>query len=121
MISYGQATRSNVCESIEYEGERAARIVDFLFRDAPSSESSTPHATIQLAPSVDGERIAINIERALSVESDSEATIAETLLGQMTTQLVDKCDAGMVFHAAALGWRGRAVLIPGGIGRGKQR
>jgi hypothetical protein len=112
-------TFANSTVAIEYADARAARIVDFLFRDAPTSESPTPHVTLRIAPSVDGDRIALYADETLTFESESDAVFAEYLLGQVGYHLADKSQGGLVFHSAALGWRGRAVLVPGGIGRGK--
>jgi len=112
-------TFANSSVALEYADARTARIVDFLFRDAPTSESPTPHVTLRIAPGVDGDRIALYVNEAMTFESESDAVFAEFLLGQVGYHLADKSQSGLVFHSAALGWHGRAVLIPGGIGRGK--
>src|SRR5512140_193527 len=112
-------TFANSSVAIDFEGARAARIVAFLLRDAPASESPALHVTLRIAPCVDGDGIALYTDETLTLESKSDGTFAEFLLGQVGYHLADKSEGGLVFHSAALGWRGRAVLVPGGIGRGK--
>ncbi len=112
-------TFANSAVAVEFEDARAARIVDFLFRDAPPSEPPTPHVTLRIVPSVNGDRIALYTDKAMTFESESDAMFAEFLLGQVGYHLADTSQGGTVFHSAALGWCGRAVLVPGGIGSGK--
>lgn len=105
--------------ALEYTDARAAQIADFLFRDASASDSPVPHVALRIASNIDGDRIALYVDKAKIFESESDAVFAEFLLGQVSYHLADKSEGGLVFHSAALGWRERAVLVPGGIGRGK--
>lgn len=105
--------------AVESEDARGARIIDFLFRDTPGSENPPPQATFRIVHSANEDRLALMQDGKLTIESESDAALAELLLGQMTFQFADQCGDGMIFHAAALGCNGRAILIPGGISRGK--
>ncbi len=102
--------------AIESHGARADRIVDFLFRDTLSDDDVVPHATFCLAPGADPAKLAVDRDGAMAYESDSDAELAEYLLGDVTVQLADKSRDGLVFHAGALAWNGRGVLVPGAIG-----
>jgi hypothetical protein len=105
--------------AIECEGARATNIVEFLFGDAPSDERIAPHVRFRVAPGSAAETLAIYRGDTLVYESDSDADLAEYLLGDVTVQLADKSRGGLVFHAGALAWHGRGVLVPGAIGVGK--
>jgi hypothetical protein len=45
--------------------------------------------------------------------------LAERLLGDACHELAERSQGGLLFHAAGLAWRGRGILLPGGIGAGK--
>jgi hypothetical protein len=55
----------------------------------------------------------------LLYEGDDEATLAEMLLGETGYKLADKSQGGLLFHAGALAWKGKGLLLPGSIGAGK--
>lgn len=105
--------------AIEYDSARAAAIVDFLFRDAPSDERIASHVTFRVAPGVALGTLALYRDDAAVYESDSDAELAEYLLGDVTVALADKSRGGLVFHAGALVRNGIGVLVPGAIGAGK--
>ena len=105
--------------AIESDGARADRIVDFLFRDTSSDDDVAPRVTFRLAPGADPAKLAVDRDGAMAYESDSDAELAEYLLGDVTVQLADNSRDGLVFHAGALARNGRGVLVPGAIGAGK--
>jgi hypothetical protein len=105
----------------EYEGERAARIVSFLYRHIPAGDDrdSAPHVTYRVAPGGEAGTLALYRGTDLLYEGDCEATLAETLLGETGYSLADKSWGGLLFHAGALAWKGKGLLLPGDVGAGK--
>ncbi len=105
--------------TVETEGARADRIVDFLFRDVPSDDRIAPHVMLRVAEPIRPEKLAVFRDYTSIFESESDAELAEYLLGDVTIALADKSQGGLVFHAGALVWHGHGVLVPGAIGAGK--
>jgi hypothetical protein len=105
--------------NIEYEGALAARLIDFLYSDIPGDGQAAPHVTFRLlSDDVPGQfRFYRNDE--VRYEGDSAATVAELLLGDTCFNLADRSQGGLLFHAAALAWQGRGILLPGTMGAGK--
>jgi hypothetical protein len=105
--------------AIESEGARATNIVEFLFHDAPSDASIVPQVMLRVAEAIRPEKLAVYQDYASRYESDSDADLAEYLLGEVTSKLADKSRGGLVFHAGALAYKGHGILVPGAIGAGK--
>lgn len=105
--------------AIEYSGSRPAAIVDFLFQRVPTASGVPPHVTYRIEPGSQPERLALYRDATLIYEGDSEATLAELLLGDTCHHLADKSQGGLLFHAAGLARQGQGLLLPGGIGAGK--
>ncbi len=105
----------------EYQGERAARIVDFLYRYIPGGDdhATRPHVTYRLAPGAEPNRLALYRDGKLTYEGTADAFLAETLLGETGYSLADKSRGGLLFHAGGLTWGGKGLLLPGSIGAGK--
>jgi len=105
--------------AIEYCGSRAAAIVDFLYRHVPADSHAPPRVTYRIIPGGQSERMALYRDDALIYAGDSEATLAELLLGDTCYHLAEQSGGGLLFHAAGLAWQGQGLLMPGGIGAGK--
>jgi len=107
--------------AIEHEGERAAGIVDFLYRYMPSGDdhATASHVTFRLAPGAEPDRLALYRDGKLTYEGTSDAFLAEMLLGETGYNLADKSRGGLLFHAGGLTWDGKGLLLPGSIGAGK--
>jgi hypothetical protein len=107
--------------AVEYKSDRAARVVDFLFRHLPTGNGSAtpPHATYRVAPGDGSGRLALYRDDELSHQGTSDAYLAEKLLGDVGYTLADKSRGGLLFHAGALAWSGRGLLLPGSVGAGK--
>lgn len=107
--------------AVECRGERAACIVDFLFRRVPAGEErdGAPSATFRLAPGSQAAQLALYRDGALLCAGDCDAALAERLLGEVGLHLADKSQGGLLFHAGALAWGGQGLLLPGAIGAGK--
>jgi hypothetical protein len=107
--------------AIECQGERASRIVDFLFRYVPAGEEgdSTPSVTFRLTPGSQAGQLALYRDGELLRMGDSDAALAERLLGEVGHDLAEKSQGGLLFHAGALAWNGQGLLLPGSISAGK--
>lgn len=104
--------------AVEYDHPRIAQVVEFLFGGVPASSDVPPHATFVLTGEPPG-TVAIHHDGALAHASDSEADWAEWLLGNVCHHLARQIRGGLLFHAAALAWQGRGLLLPGEMGAGK--
>jgi hypothetical protein len=52
-------------------------------------------------------------------QSDADGVLADILMGDSCHHLVDRSQGGLLFHSAALMWKGRCLILPGTIGAGK--
>jgi hypothetical protein len=105
--------------AISYSGARPARIVDFLYRHVPAGSNIPPHLTYRLIPGDEPDRLALYRDAVLIYEGDSEAALAELLLGDTCYHLAARSRGGLLFHAGGLAWEGKGLLLPGGIAAGK--
>jgi hypothetical protein len=104
--------------AVEYAGPRTAALVDFLYRHVPPGSDVEPCVTYRVECDVPG-KITLYRNGAPVYEGDSEATAADLLLGLTCFHLTDHSHGGLLFHAAALAWQGRGLMLPGQIGAGK--
>lgn len=104
--------------AILYSGGRPARIVDFLYRYAPADGDVPPHLTYRLTSGEESGQVLYRGDTLL-YEGDSEATLAELLLGDTCRHLTAGSRGGLMFHAAGLVWGGKGILLPGAVGAGK--
>lgn len=104
---------------ISCEGEGPERILDTLFRDVLSSERDSPHVTYCLIQ--EGNRGEVRLYRRNDLErrARSEVEMSAYLLDRVVYHLADHSRTGLVFHAAALAWKGHGLLLPGPTGSGK--
>jgi hypothetical protein len=104
--------------AVNYQGNQAAVLVDFLFGGLPAAAEPPPHVTFHLLP---GERPGeLALYRAGDrLSTDHPAAIAEQLLGYVGYELADRSQGGLLFHAAALAWQSRGLLLPAFTGAGK--
>lgn len=107
--------------AVEYSGARPARIVDFVYRHMPSGGygDPAPHVTFRIAPGGRAGKLALYRDGELTYEGASDACLAEKLLGDVGFALADKSRGGLLFHAGALAWDRKGLLLPGSIGAGK--
>jgi hypothetical protein len=108
---------ANSAVAVEYEGERAATIVEFLFRHIPAAGPAQPHLTYRVLPQVAD--LVLQRDESILYRGLSAAECADRLMGDSTRALADRSTGGLLFHAAGLTWRGRGLLLPGRIASGK--
>ncbi len=114
LVSFGHAA-----VGLEADGARAQSLLDFLFRFTSSDATCLPYTTFRIAADAGSGKFAVYRDGELIREDDSEAELAEYLLGEVTFRLLDKSCNGVTLHAGALARRDTGVLIPGAIGAGK--
>ncbi len=112
-------TFANSAVALEWVGADAGHIVEFLFRDLPADPGIIPHRTYRIRPGDGALTWTVDCDAGLACRLNSAAELADWLLGDVSYHLVDKSSGGLVLHAAALAWRGRGVMVAGGIGSGK--
>lgn len=105
--------------AIQYRGERPTAVVDFLYRYAPGISGPSPCVTYRLTASRRSDQLYLYRDGVLFYRNSSDGAVAEILLGDSCHHLAKESRGGLLFHAAALAWEGRGVLIPGGMGAGK--
>ena len=105
--------------AVEAEGARAEALADFLFRFTRDAASGEPYTTFRLATEAASGRLAAYRDGVLIHRDESEAALAEQLLGEVTFRLLDTSRDGVTLHAGALAARDQGILIPGAIGMGK--
>jgi hypothetical protein len=106
---------------VEYSGEKSARIVDFLYQFLPADIDSEAIADVnyRIVPVSEPDRLLLYREDTLIYEGNGEAELAEMLLGYTGRDLAERCRGGLLFHSGALAWKGKGLLLPGGIAAGK--
>ena len=105
--------------AIEYSGSRIAAIIDFLYRHVPAGSDVPPHVTYRAVPGAQPGALALYRDDTLIYAGDSEAVLAELLMGDACYHLADRSRGGLLFHAAGLIWQGKGLILPGRIGAGK--
>ena len=114
VISYGGSA-----VAVEYTGARAAGIVDFVYRYAPTGGDTLPHVTYRILPDEATRRLVLYRDNTLFYQGESDVALADILMGDSCRHLVDRSGGGLLFHSAALMWEGRCLILPGTIGAGK--
>lgn len=105
--------------AIEYSGARIAAIIDFLYRYIPADSDVPPHVTYRVTSSAQSGAQSLYRDDTLIHTGDSEAILAELLMGDVCYHLADRSRGGLLFHAAGLAWQGKGLLLPGLMGAGK--
>lgn len=108
---------ANSTVAIEHQGQQAAEVVDFLYRDIPPG-SEPPAVTYCLSSTATG---ALKLERdgLRLYEGADTGYIAELLMGDSCRSLAERSEGGLLFHAAAVARQGQGLLLPGAIAAGK--
>jgi hypothetical protein len=110
--------------AIGHAGSRAARLVEFLYSHTLGAASDPYSVSYDLVsheddPIEDDPIFSLYRDGVEIYRGDCQATVAELLLGDTCHHLAKHSRGGLLFHAAALAWRGQGLLMPGAIGAGK--
>ncbi|NJN99306.1 MAG: hypothetical protein HC875_37030 [Anaerolineales bacterium] len=105
--------------SIEFSGSQPAKVIDLLYRHIPAGADQPGFATYRLLNDPQTDLLRLYRDKALLYQGDCAATAAELLLGDTCYHLAAQSQAGLLFHAAALSWQGRGLILPGASGSGK--
>jgi hypothetical protein len=112
-----EAHFANSAIAVEYEGERAAAIVEFLFRRIATTGPTEPHTTYRVV--AQAAELVLRRADVTLYRGSSAAECADLLLGDSSRALADRSRGGLLFHAAGLSWQGHGLLLPGRIASGK--
>ncbi len=108
------------CLKLEYSDDKPARVVDFLYRDVNPNGNTPPHLTYKIHLDTDDPtQLCAQREDKQIYRGDSPAILADRLLGDTCHNLADKSVGGLLFHAAALDYKGNGLIMPGTMGAGK--
>lgn len=102
---------------VEYAGEMAARVVDFVYRYISPLNHVSPHMIYRVVEK-EGQ-LAVHRDDELLYAGDSKGAAADWLMGDSCHQLVERSRGGLLFHAAVLTRPGCSLILPGTIGVGK--
>ena len=105
--------------AVEYHGKRPAAIVEFLCRDLFYDDQALPLITFRLLPADVSGQLHLYQNDELVLRSDSEAEIANVLLGKICYYLAYFSQGGLLFHAGGVARQNKGMLLPGAIGAGK--
>ena len=70
-------------------------------------------------PTSSGEAAALPAEKSLLYRGESLGDLGSALVGECIFNLCDRCDTGLVFHAAAVTRDGMTLALPASSGSGK--
>jgi len=104
------------------EGDKPERLAEFACRHLPTEHhvaSEVGEASIVLRLTENDGVFALHGDPAEAFSSPFEYRALEQLLRRITFFLIDTHKGGLLFHAAVVSERGRAILMPGVSGAGK--
>ncbi len=113
-LSFGGST-----VAVQYRGRRPTAIVDFLYRHIPEAGRLPPHVVYRLAAARESDQLFLYRDGKLFYRNASDGAVAEILLGDTCHNLAKESRGGLLFHAAALEWAGKGIMLPGTMGAGK--
>lgn len=105
--------------AVEYSGDRPARLVDFLYRHAPTDDRTPPHTRYRLLAGDESDQLVLYRDDTLICARAPEAAVAQLLLGDSSYHLACHSQGGLLFHAGTLALNGKGLLLPGEIAAGK--
>jgi len=114
LIHFGSST-----VAVDYQGQRSGELVKYLFEHVTQAAGGSPYFRFRLIDGGAPGALLLTADDGSRLESVRAGELAEYLLGQVCFRLADQARAGLLFHAAALSWQGRGLLLPGPTGRGK--
>jgi hypothetical protein len=105
--------------AINYEEDAHQALLDYLFGDLESRETSRPLSRLRILPADETDKTRLEQDGNKLYSGDCRTTLARTLVEKTLYTLVDRDESGLAFHAAAVCSGDTGVLIPGHSGAGK--
>jgi hypothetical protein len=106
--------------AVEYQGERAGAIVDYVFRYVDPAAGGEPYRTLRLVSDDGGGELRLFVGDDASPRcTTSDGWMAEYLLGRTCYYLAYWSRGGLLFHAGGVSWEGQGLMLPGPVGAGK--
>ena len=102
---------------IDCTGPGTQDLIAFLYQCVPDDPRVAPDVTFQLRG--DGGTFRLHCGSTMAYEGTSIGAAADVLLAETSRHLAENSRGGLVFHAAAVGWKDRCILLPGQTGAGK--
>ncbi len=103
---------------IEYEGDSARELVDFVCAEVDTDTSDSPGTTLRLTTTSPGQ-VCLSSDGKSMATGAADGHMAALLMDQVIERLARSAGSGLMFHAAAVARRGRGVMLPGQSGCGK--
>jgi len=95
------------------------RVADVVLPAASESAAAAPLNVRLRLESGDGDRLLLCRGELSVAESGDPGYVATVLMEEVARALTSHCRRGLLFHAAAVGWRDHVVVLPGRTGAGK--
>lgn len=92
-------------------------VCNHLFNDIPETPAEPAHHQFEIIPDGDNYRLTSGSKTLYTGELVGD--LAGHLVGDVIYHLTDKCDSGLVIHAAALHGHGITIAMPANSGSGK--
>lgn len=105
--------------TLNFKGQKAARVIDLLYRHLEDGDPETSCFTYYLEEVATSGSVRLQRNQEVLYEGHDEGMAGETLLSDSCYQLAAQSRNGLLFHAAVLGWQGQGILLPGASGAGK--
>ncbi|MDH3693116.1 MAG: glycosyltransferase, partial [Gammaproteobacteria bacterium] len=105
--------------AIQYSNSRVAELLDFLFGDVSSTTNKNPVETFCVETDKAWRNCVLSWSDNHDIQINSRSDLAVHLFSEVLFTLINRCDTGHVFHAAAVHKDGKGILIPGKSGSGK--
>jgi hypothetical protein len=110
---------ANSAIAIQWIGETAACLVNFLFGAVPENKAVDPHLTFQISPGEAKDELHLSTGDPTEECRGLPGQITLQLMERVTYHLADRSQGGVLFHAAGLCKEGNAIVFPGSSGSGK--
>jgi len=107
--------------TVKTDDARGRDIIDHLFTDIDTQTTVTPHCRFSIKRIENEWLLEINTEEDVKTlyRGASAGDLASVLVGEVIYHLTDRCDSGLVFHAAAVTRDGATAALPAASGSGK--
>ena len=96
------------------------RVADVVLPAASESAAAAAPLNVTLRlESGEGDRLVLRRGELSVAEGGDPGYVATVLMDEVARALTSHCRRGLLFHAAAVGWRDHVVVLPGRTGAGK--